>query len=194
MAGYLTVYAWQVQVVLPMHTPGIPLQAHQCLAIRPVGTLYHCRPVGWSHCRRSNSKWPSQPNGREIWQELFACNGSRWLGFGSWADVHLCVYSSSSTQPESLPHPSPKRSLVQQCTNRFLAPHLTQVLMIVFQEVTFMTSNRDSLTNGLLASLEYQKDVSAVKLTEQTKVGLMAGPFRRQVCRIPPSSRPLTTC
>ena len=66
--------------------------------------------------------------------------------------------------------------------------------MIVFQEVTFMTSNRDSLTNGLLASLEYQKDVSAVKLTEQTKVGLMAGPFRRQVCRIPPSSRPLTTC
>ncbi|GAB4813124.1 hypothetical protein N2152v2_000170 [Parachlorella kessleri] len=41
--------------------------------------------------------------------------------------------------------------------------------LVNMPEVALMTANKDALSNGLLASLNYQKDVSAVKLTQQIK-------------------------
>ena len=97
---------------------------------------------------------------------------------------------------EAVKHGQLRTSLVTLAAAKSCAAHilafLTKGLVVALQEVAFMTANRDSLTNGLLASLEYQKDVSAVKLTEQTKVRAVDKPL--PLSSHPPPSATVLRC
>ena len=51
-------------------------------------------------------------------------------------------------------------------------------MLVSVQEVGFMSLNGDTLGNGLMESLQSQRDVSNVKLAQQTKVGEVGQPYK----------------